>query len=697
MLINKKEIGECYDFLNHGGVTEIRLIDPRNKKPPISEFVSSKNQFINTCEKYNGNMNVYAGINERNLKGTRGDDVISVKTIVIDIDAIRKKDFEKQPATNNELEQPKKIVDSIIKNVTKSGQVLPTVLHSGNGYQLWFSIPEIIITDENRKRIENKLQLFQDLIKNKFDLGGNIDKIGDLPRIIKVWGTLNVKGKNIKERPHRVAKIISGGSKKENTVLRQQLMKLEDEPEPIKITSIKNFNRNYLPRPLSYLLYDYKHETPDGWMRIIEVFSSFFRGIGLQKQNTLNEILLWTRRQPYKETGEEKEVDEIVSRIYKNEIMCPNFDKLINKEEGYPFFGLKNKFKGIDLGTDWASFINPIVYYKAKSEAEPKKNYELIWEQDMDDYEMEEKTWLIDKIIPSCSLGVWTGKRGTFKTFLVLSAIFAIASGKPFLGRFETLQSKIIYLDKENGLEIMRQRKNMIKKGLGIVEGVPVGFICFSQLKLDKIADMMEIDKLIKIHKPKLLIVDTYRRGISFEENDAGKVSWLFVDILRPIIEKYKISILLIHHDRKGESQGDEMDMIRGSSDLANYADFIMRNERRGKRLILKQLKMRAAQEIEPIEINMETDEITNMSFISCGDYSPQTQVMKCAEKLILWIIKDGIEEFTTSQAKEIAFKEGIKETNFKNALVELQTRGMITKIQQGRFKVISKDGKLIV
>ncbi len=326
-----------------------------------------------------------------------------------------------------------------------------------------------------------------------------------------------------------------------------------------------------------------------------------------------------------------------------------------------------------------------------------KKDYELIWEGDMDDYEMEEKTWLIDKIIPSTSLGVWTGKRGTFKTFLVLSAMFAVASGKPFLNRFPTEKGTIIYLDKENGLDVMKTRKNMIKKGLEIDSSVPIGFICFSQLKIDNTDHIAELEELIKIHEPKLLVVDTYRRGISFEENDAGRVSWLFTEILRPLVEKYKISIILIHHDRKGESQGDEMDMIRGSSDLANYADFILRNERKGKNLVLKQLKMRAAPEIEPINVKIETDETSYINFVSTGDYVLQTRDQKCAEVLTLWIVKNNIERFETKEAREIAFNEGIKKQNFFNGLDVLVDNGFIEKEGKGIYKVISENAKLII
>jgi len=36
---------------------------------------------------------------------------------------------------------------------------------------------------------------------------------------------------------------------------------------------------------------------------------------------------------------------------------------------------------------------------------------------------------------------------------------FAVAGGKQFLGKYDTKPGKVIYLDKENGLEVMKQRK----------------------------------------------------------------------------------------------------------------------------------------------------------------------------------------------------------------------------------------------
>lgn len=325
-----------------------------------------------------------------------------------------------------------------------------------------------------------------------------------------------------------------------------------------------------------------------------------------------------------------------------------------------------------------------------------ERGFELIWEKDLMGYELEDKEWIIQDLIPSRSVGVWTGKRGSLKTFVVLNAVACICSEKPFLNRFATTKGKVIYLDKENGVLIMKQRVPLIKKGLNLTEDLDLGFICFSNLKIDKMQDLGKIEELIKEHKPILLVVDTYRRGISFEENDAGAVSKLFVDQLRPLVEKYGLTILLIHHDRKGESQGDEMDMIRGSSDLANYADFILKNERKGEKLIIKQLKMRSAPEHKDIEVIIESNHDTSISFKSEKDYEVMTKEKKCAEVITMWIYKNQLTTFKVSEAKEEAFRAGVKKNNFFNGLELLENTGLIEKIERGEYKV-SKDLKLIV
>jgi RecA-family ATPase len=323
---------------------------------------------------------------------------------------------------------------------------------------------------------------------------------------------------------------------------------------------------------------------------------------------------------------------------------------------------------------------------------EEDKKVELIWDKELTNYEIPEKEWIVEKLIPNKAVGVWTGKRGSFKTFLTLTMAANASQGTNFLDHYPTKKCNVLYLDKENGIPIMKSRVAMIKKGMNIKDELDMAYICFSQVKIDKNLDIWAIEEAIKQHDIGLLIIDTYRRAISFDENSAGDVSRLFVDILRPIVERNDCSIVLIHHDRKGQSEGDEMDMIRGSSDLANYCDFILKNERKGKRLVLKQLKLRHGAEIEPISIGYQTDESTYFKFNNDGTFSQKTVVGSYAEKILIWIETSGVKQFKTSELQTFVFGGKAKKTNLHSALKDIESQGLIEHKKKGVWEVLRVD-----
>lgn len=343
------------------------------------------------------------------------------------------------------------------------------------------------------------------------------------------------------------------------------------------------------------------------------------------------------------------------------------------------------------LKQNWEEFKNLDGTYKKVLTNCEKEEIKVIWDNELKNYEEEDKEWIIEKLIPTKSVCVITGKRGTLKTFITLQMAYSIATGCEFLNKFSTRKGKIIYLDKENGVGIMKQRTYMIKKGMEIEDkDIPVGFICFSQLKIDRFSDINFIEKLIEKEKPILLIIDTYRRAISYDENDAGEVSKLFVDTLRPLVEKNDLSIILIHHNRKGSSESaDEMDELRGSSDLANYSDIIIKLERNSNTLVLKQLKNRNAQEEPPIKIfNEFGDDYVKLWYE--GEFIKKNRSERFAEDIIIWCSTNYIKEFETKQIKELALQKGVKKNNMHNALLDLQSRGIIESISHGRYKYMN-------
>jgi RecA-family ATPase len=341
-------------------------------------------------------------------------------------------------------------------------------------------------------------------------------------------------------------------------------------------------------------------------------------------------------------------------------------------------------------GVDFVNVLKLAEKYGLKQQEikEQKIDVNIIWEGDLKNYETENGEWIIDKIIADKAVCLLVGKAGVLKTFLAISISYAVASGNDFLNKFKSKQGKVIYLDKENGYSIMKKRTSMVKRGLELTEDYDIGFICFSQIKIDKKKDIEAIEKILEKHKPRLLVIDTYRRAISFDENDAGSVSELFVDTLRPMVEKYNCSILLLHHNRKGGSAGDEMDELRGSSDLANYADAILKAERKGGNLVLKQLKNRNEAELAPMKILITFPE-DEIKMVYAGEFIKKNKEDNCIEILKKWFEEKGINEFDFKEGLEKAANKGIGRTNFSNALNKMEVSGIIEKVSHGKYKVL--------
>jgi hypothetical protein len=243
-LLNIKDVEKTYDILAHEKETEIRLIDPKKKQRPISVFCSDKASFVKTCKEFNGKYNIYAGINERTRNGKDKENVIHVKTIVVDIDPVRPANTA---ATNAQLELAKEKAFEIEEKAVEKGYQRPLKAMSGNGVQLWFPFPGIDINDKNRDEVEGKVKRFIKALQEQYNSKEvTIDQIGDLPRIIKVIGTLSIKGNNTKETPWRVSKWLGKVEREEDQKFGFDLRDLDPikQGETITVTKDKKESRS---------------------------------------------------------------------------------------------------------------------------------------------------------------------------------------------------------------------------------------------------------------------------------------------------------------------------------------------------------------------------------------------------------------------------------------------------------------------
>ncbi|MBA7624266.1 hypothetical protein ES703_31673 [subsurface metagenome] len=235
--MNENTVKACYRFLAHQGrgLTELRAIEPRGVEPPVQAWVDGEGAFVEFCKRWEGKRQIYVGINPRARKGGTREDIDEVTTIVLDVDAVRPD--KHQPATDAELKCAEKVADRIIVDFTERGFKAPVKCCSGNGWQLWLAIPPINAAVLGRDLVEGKVQEFQKRVKVKYeDEHATIDNIGDLPRVVRVIGTINIKGKPTPERPHRLSYACGDFTRREDPLLRDYILSLEP-PQPPKFIS----------------------------------------------------------------------------------------------------------------------------------------------------------------------------------------------------------------------------------------------------------------------------------------------------------------------------------------------------------------------------------------------------------------------------------------------------------------------------
>lgn len=208
-----EDIRRYYKILRHEEETELRAINPETKEIKNIHF-NSEEELLKICKELDGKYNLYLGVNERTRNGTKREDVKSVGVIPIDIDCVTK------PATDEDIAEANFTACKIIDDAIKQGFQQPCIIFSGNGFQLLFCIPKIEITKENVDEVEDKIQEFEKRLIDQYSNDKvKLDQVGDLPRIMRIAGTFNLKSKTTSQ--------LINGEVREDSLLKEYVLSLQ--------------------------------------------------------------------------------------------------------------------------------------------------------------------------------------------------------------------------------------------------------------------------------------------------------------------------------------------------------------------------------------------------------------------------------------------------------------------------------------
>jgi RecA-family ATPase len=200
--------------------------------------------------------------------------------------------------------------------------------------------------------------------------------------------------------------------------------------------------------------------------------------------------------------------------------------------------------------------------------------------------------YLAGKIFEIPSLNVIYGAPGSLKSFFLQDLAVCVAGGKPWLppyieGELQALtvtQGPVVWLDFDNGTRRTHDRFSALGKTLGLAPETLLYYYSMPEPTLDaRYKDQVEeLEKIIKEHKAKLVIIDNL--GIisgGADENTSDMIPVL--SNLRGLVETTETVMIVIHHRTKSDNKNRTGFTLRGHSSIESALDLVLLIDRKDK------------------------------------------------------------------------------------------------------------------
>lgn len=210
--------------------------------------------------------------------------------------------------------------------------------------------------------------------------------------------------------------------------------------------------------------------------------------------------------------------------------------------------------------------------------------------------------------MPVAATTLLGGREGVFKTYLALELCYARSSkeGK-FLGQFPVKQGLTLYLDGENGQDVMHERI----KGMRLdAAEYPLSFYVIHMMGTPLSKDTApKLMAFCEKHHIDLVICDPYRQLLDGNQNEIDDVTE-FTRILSQFHAK-GIATLILPHERKAQfgdhSSEPTTDNLSGFGGLKDHASAVLQlQESPGVGVKVTHTKTRRGSKHDPFSIKVE-------------------------------------------------------------------------------------------
>lgn len=187
---------------------------------------------------------------------------------------------------------------------------------------------------------------------------------------------------------------------------------------------------------------------------------------------------------------------------------------------------------------------------------------------------LPEPEWLIEGHIHQQEMGVMYGPPNMGKSFVAIDWALSVANGIPWLGRYATTQTPVLYMAGEGGSSLQKRADAWQAKHNRTLS--PIYFQCrpIPVLNDDAIAELQEaLDAFVLSddHEPGInpgfIVVDTLSQFMCGGDENGSDMA-AFVANLRSLSQERNATILIVHHTNKGGIQERGHTALRSNVDV---------------------------------------------------------------------------------------------------------------------------------
>ena len=246
------------------------------------------------------------------------------------------------------------------------------------------------------------------------------------------------------------------------------------------------------------------------------------------------------------------------------------------------------------------------------------------------DMEFQPTGWLIEKLLGK-GVYILAGASKIGKSWLVLWLADRVSKGEP-VWDFKTQQSGVLYVSLEDTAQRIQRRLSEVTGGEA--DGVWIA----TEAELLGSGFEQQLANFLAIHPGVgFVIIDTLQR---IRQMRSEKYSYAgdyeVMTALKAIADRFNITILVVHHTRKEESE-DAFNMISGTNGLMGCADGAMVLQKQSRLSRSATLDV-TGREVADLQLRLEFDDSKHWQFIEYGREEPRDdadRLLKAVQQLV--------------------------------------------------------------